>query len=49
VPAGENLSLRLGDARFPRAAVEILQHAAGVVALVGDEFGRLCPRRASSH
>jgi hypothetical protein len=45
VPAGESLSLRLGNPGLPGAVVEVFQDGAGVVALVGDEFGRLCRRR----
>ncbi len=40
MPAQEAVALRRGDAGLPRAAVERLQRLAGMVALVGDQFGR---------
>ena len=45
VPTKERRAPRLGDPRLPDAAVEILQHRTGVIALVGDEFRRRGRRR----
>jgi hypothetical protein len=45
MPSGEPLALRLGDPRLADAAVEIRQYGAGVVALVGNQFGGFCGRR----
>ena len=38
-PAQQLAPLGFADARLPRAAVQILEHRAAVIALVGNEFG----------
>src|SRR3954454_2947357 len=40
VPAGKSLLLFLGDTAFPGAVLQVLQHIAGMIALVGDHLGR---------
>jgi hypothetical protein len=45
VPAVHARHLRLGDAALPGAVLQVLQPAAGVIALVRDQLGRVLRRR----
>ena len=42
------LGLGLGDPGLPRAAGELLQDGAAVIALVGDQLGRALERRGAA-